>query len=615
MVAAMLLLSLVGRVLAAPQAGSQDGSGQKPRPANAEEKPDVLQKLARVEQRLEALEKRLSTGSKSGGPADRPTVLTLNPGDDLHAAAAALRNGDVLRLNPGAYSVSRPLRVAKSHVTVEGVGSPNATLLITPKGFKGPLMFCGPEGRTSPLAPSLASGPGQSYVLKEGEDYWLNLRDAVDLDGLGAFTVEFHFRPLIAPGVHVRGILCSQGQLAAGLPTPRCFVIEHVNGTIRAQLTTSQGTATLATPALTVGQVHHLALSWDGTTARLYLDGVQSAAVPLAGTLRQAVWEDVIVGPQHSRWPESSFGVYSTAGHLDGLRFSRVSRYVAPFGRPTKKPIADADTILLLNFDSIDGLLIRGTAGATMPAYFVWMDAQSTVELADVTLRNLRFNSGDASGLHVHNCKSSRFENLVSFYSQCGMKFWNNCYDSEFSSLKATGVAGRSRYGILFARAAFDLNVRRVETFGFTAGLLLSDASGYFAHATCYQTQHTKFAILSKGYFGGQGSLTLDYCTSSDEASPPPDDLVAALGFEGDYVLTLLTPSPQVARTPRPLFRLSGLRSCVIVNPLFRGGPRTPCLVTVAAPLVQPARVRAGARVGTPAAVPLCDVAGAVVQE
>jgi hypothetical protein len=132
------------------------------------------------------------------------------------------------------------------------------------------------------------------------------LSDAIDLDGdnfttagvhsIGGtslfadtgnpFSVSLYFKTSAATGV----ILSSAG---GGTVAEWDFTLGLVNGDVSARL---RGTATLSdAPGYNDGEWHHLVVTWDETTAELYIDGELETALGV-GESTQDIGQDIIVG-------------------------------------------------------------------------------------------------------------------------------------------------------------------------------------------------------------------------------------------------------------------------------------------------------------------------------
>jgi hypothetical protein len=100
--------------------------------------------------------------------------------------------------------------------------------------------------------------------------------------------------------------------------------------------------------ALPANRWVHVAWSWDGETARLFVDGALTQSVAAAGKPR---WNrlPLYVGADTNGQgaPEARF-----SGLIDEVRVSSVARYTTDF-TPSRRFESDGDTQLLLHFDEL----------------------------------------------------------------------------------------------------------------------------------------------------------------------------------------------------------------------------------------------------------------------
>lgn len=93
---------------------------------------------------------------------------------------------------------------------------------------------------------------------------------------------------------------------------------------------------------------HHVAGVFDGAQTRLYLDGVLIASADKAG-VRRTNGLPLIIGADvdGNGNPTSYFD-----GRIDAVRLSTVARYSGDQFTPMRRPLADADTLVLYNMDA-----------------------------------------------------------------------------------------------------------------------------------------------------------------------------------------------------------------------------------------------------------------------
>jgi hypothetical protein len=105
----------------------------------------------------------------------------------------------------------------------------------------------------------------------------------------------------------------------------------------------------IGTTDLNLNTWYHIAGVYDGSTSKLYVDGVQVASGG-PSTWTTATPNAFYIG---RRWDDSAAVYYS--GYIDELRLSNVARYTANFTPSTIAFKNDKNTKLLVHFDGIDG--------------------------------------------------------------------------------------------------------------------------------------------------------------------------------------------------------------------------------------------------------------------
>lgn len=69
-----------------------------------------------------------------------------------------------------------------------------------------------------------------------------------------------------------------------------------------------------ANSAVHAGGTYLIALTYDGSTVRLFLNGSLQASVGASGPIKQLACEDFLVGPLANGWMESTFSNAMTNG-------------------------------------------------------------------------------------------------------------------------------------------------------------------------------------------------------------------------------------------------------------------------------------------------------------
>jgi hypothetical protein len=237
---------------------------------------------------------------------------------------------------------------------------------------------------------SIASGTGSSLDADDSEffngaNYGLNsatmeIMNAANLEGtlngFAQFTVEFYVEPFFDDGggfdnLNLIGI-------HAGIPEPNnpnalTFLMNGAgcsggSNCLRASADIGGSSVTVGagtTGRLTEFKIHHVALTYDGSTLRLFIDGVLAASTPASGSwtippYESFEWADLA--------PNTYLGMGTTTNELpafyDSIRISSTARYISNFTPPTAKFTADAHTMFLENFPTTSPIgTIQGYSG------------------------------------------------------------------------------------------------------------------------------------------------------------------------------------------------------------------------------------------------------------
>jgi hypothetical protein len=101
-----------------------------------------------------------------------------------------------------------------------------------------------------------------------------------------------------------------------------------------------------------LGRWYHLAGVFDGAAMRFYLNGKLLESLPASGP-RSIVPLPLYLGGHGSADLSMSFPFH---GYLDGVHVSTSARYMGDSFKPFARPVADKNTVLLLNMDAMDGV-------------------------------------------------------------------------------------------------------------------------------------------------------------------------------------------------------------------------------------------------------------------
>ncbi len=363
-------------------------------------------------------------------------------------------------LPTGTYRHSKPLQLVCSNITLAGAGSNSSTLYPT-FGYGPALMIVGSGYTGLETGTSLATGAG-SAMLFDGLRYWLNLRDSptLDLNGLSAFTVEAFVKPT---ATNDGQIIASSGRFLASSPVTQAFSLQMVSSQLEGRLNLGGTTYIVDSGSgntLSSNTVYHVAMSWDGSTIRIFINGTLVASRSASGTIQQAITEDVTIGPSIYDWPDGSILGNAIHGYVDSIRLSKTGRYTTGFTAPTAKLTADSNTLGLLNFDQIQGPMV----GMNTSNGLAWIPVRRTNEtnganeisnsaavLNNVVLRNFGINASyGQNGIFATVTLNSVFDRLWINGTRNGLYLWNNCYQnsSHDVAINTSGTATLGRIGL-----------------------------------------------------------------------------------------------------------------------------------------------------------------------
>ncbi|WP_394829384.1 glycosyl hydrolase family 28-related protein [Pendulispora albinea] len=380
----------------------------------------------------------------------------------------------------GQYTTSRPL--VATCTGFEMFGACRAGVEIAP-AFQGPALVVNPPtGDEIPSAPGL-DGSGNA-AKAQGPDWHLDLRDlpAVELEGKSQLTVEAFIR-LSASVEGYRNVVMSYGStppipggeaFALGVQAASATTPPYVRGVLTAgNKVIAIGKTAYATNecadaqpdhgAISLDQEHHIALTYDGSMARLFLDGEKVFCMSITGPVRQQPDETVSVGPGWFGLDRWSF-LSPIDGHIDSVRISDKARYTSTFKlSETPHSENDAHTLALIDFEPLPapppappGQPALGNPPSLVLARSLGKDfwlpirGRSTAPLRLV--QNVRlhdFTIAGGMGLVTYNMATSQFWKMTCRGCDYGFGALGNNWGSHFNDLQATAAPERGRYGLI----------------------------------------------------------------------------------------------------------------------------------------------------------------------
>jgi glucose/arabinose dehydrogenase len=278
----------------------------------------------------------LAFDATAGGasPAAKSVSVTNTGGGTL--AFTTSDNASWLAVSPASGTAPASLSVSVN-VTGLAAGTYNGAVTVTASGAAGspatiPVTLT--VGPSTPPPPALvgawgfdeasggtatdASGRGNAGTLSgpvrttgryggglsfDGVNDWVTVADASSLDLTTGMTLEAWVRPAALGSAWRTVVLKEQaGQLAYGL-----YAGTDTGSRPAAHVFTSRDIGLLGPSALPLSTWSHLAMTWDGLTVRVYVNGTQVSSSALAGTAVTSGSPLRIGG--NSVWPEWFSGV------------------------------------------------------------------------------------------------------------------------------------------------------------------------------------------------------------------------------------------------------------------------------------------------------------------
>ena len=174
---------------------------------------------------------------------------------------------------------------------------------------------------------------------------------------------------------------------------------------------------TTARTILSTAVRHHIAVTYDGSTARLFLDGILLKSAIASGKWTVLPYESFMIadiGPQ--TYPGLNPSIGTAPAYYDSLRISRYSGYRSNFNLPTAKFVSDGNTVFLLNFPTeTPAGTIKGFSGAagnpSNRSVFIPIEtSDGGADLNSLYIGNLSLSD---NGIYANWMLNSTIENII----------------------------------------------------------------------------------------------------------------------------------------------------------------------------------------------------------
>lgn len=374
-----------------------------------------------------------------------------------------------------------PLVISGSNITIRGTSRYSSKLNVQ-GNFEGPqIIVCGTSG-SGWAKPAIGSGPYAgmgSWQMDGTSNYYLKLNDSPNFrhDGLAGCYMSIWAKPT---SLTAGFILKSSGGVSSvsGTPAPYketvAFEIVHDGDDTsgKAKLTgrlnvggTLHAISSTAGNGMVINAWSHLAMDYDGSTLRLFLNGTSVATASISGSVSQSALENVVIGPDVSQ--QGGVNAADMIGFVSSFEFCRASQHASNF-TPTAGPVTlGSDTQMFGNFDqetnnaySVGTIQFfnNDTTKYSRPVYFPIRRRDNGGNLqAFVELSNLNLGGG---GVYTFATSNFNYNNLV-INGSSGIVTENNSFISKVSDcfINSTSLTSSntnvwpSRYGVSWGGA------------------------------------------------------------------------------------------------------------------------------------------------------------------
>jgi hypothetical protein len=371
-------------------------------------------------------------------------------------------------LPPAPYYLSNPLWMNCSGLQLVGAGR-YSSVLVPAYDFGKTIAVVGTGYQGLPTVASLVAGAGNAadFTINQS-NYYLNLRewggrfgplgtpDGLNLSGLSAFTIEAYIEDISAGD----GVIAGSGSVPSSAGYAAASLLRINGGNLDGYLTTTTGNHDASGPAVPLNTILYVALTYDGTTLRLYdcTPGASGCAVAaslaVTGAIVQDPTEDVDVGRWAGQsWPNGSAQEGAIKGYIDSVRISKIARWTGTIATvPNSKFNADSNTLILTNFEK------NPNGSPFVKAYDFagsgWLFEYNTNRTGVTTLtrnsiRDIAIGAIglDDSGIVVDAAHDDDIGPIQMSGMDMGLEVWNLAFENNFHDITVDSRPGR--YGIV----------------------------------------------------------------------------------------------------------------------------------------------------------------------
>ena len=464
-----------------------------------------------------------------GAKGDYNTDDTTAVQNTINAACAATSGNTPFQIPTvyfpnGSYRHSFPWIInCTTAMSIVGAGEQNTGTYLANSQTLIPHFIFEPSGYVAELgtltAANLATGAAGTHALNwvANSPHWYELKDAQaggsasgpwnngqPLNGMSAFSWE-SFADLATTTNAAYYIGSSTGNdnnhNTFGALNFNVVSVSGTTASLQFCLTLSTSGRVCATNSMSTNAAHFLEGSYDGSTVRLFVDGVAGTNASGTGTIVEAVTEALTLGAQEAAVWEDAM-TFQWVGQLDSVRLSNIARHTANYTAPTAKLTSDANTMLLINGTAFNDALMyvdqvygTGGAGAWIYAYqnFPGVTGAERHHISDMSMTN-----GSYGVLTNWSFNGSASNLFIAGMSQAGFFKWNVSYgwDEDNIYIQSNGYG---QCGYEASSASGVVNSRHLKVSGGIVQMCLNNSSGVYDDGYFLTEPPTQTGISASG--------------------------------------------------------------------------------------------------------------------
>ena len=296
------------------------------------------------------------------------------------------------------------------------------------------------------------------------------------------------------------------------------------------------------------GTIHHIAITYDGSNARLFLDGALLKATAASGSWTIPQFESFNLADQGAQcYLCGQYGfnaaIKTLPAYYDSLRISNNARYTSAFTPPTAKLVADGNTRFLLNFSTKAPTgTIEGWNQAYKKNVFIPVETSNGAkEDNPIYIGNMQLSD---NGIWATWMINSTIENInVPGAGRTCLNLANNDYQDAIGRFECGVVPSGNvtSVGYLFANQSNNNLYSHLQCDGQTACIIIEGGSGHMILPDASDRDQFVYPFIFYQTFG----VTVDTPTTDIEGSAAPllgemylQGNVGPIVVNGGYLLT-----------------------------------------------------------------------------